>query len=668
MTEENRRRKKDSAKLVWDSKPKRAPNPRDIEFQTAEVVIPNPQEAQAKLPLFATPQAGLTSLTPDALGELPLAGQEIDKSQMNRLIWGDNLLAMQALLAQGYAGKIDLIYIDPPFLSSADYSFQLSVDGKNIDKEASILERLAYTDTWEGGIDSFLDMIYPRLQLMKRLLSDRGSIYIHIDYHISHHIRLMLDEIFSVNFFVNEIIWHYKTFQGQTRGYFARKHDNIFIYSKSKDFTYNQQFELDNLEDTIDSSRWEKWLNENNQIIASNMPTQDSRFVRYLNKFRKEKGREPYPDEVIYELKGQPIDSVWDIKGIDPKSIEKMYPTQKPNTLLERIIQASSNEGDLVADFFCGSGTTMRVAEKLDRRWIGCNLDKVGIQVSRNSLVNEQAQPFLLENIGNYQRHMIYLSGSKIGEMQRIILKLYSAEPRSDRADLGVRTDKEGNSELVYVGYPDRPTTAKKVIDLAKDAAVLDGIGYKKLVILAWDYDYNFTGEFESLKKRRNIKTDVQTLTIPPEIYNYLKKAKNEDDLEDLREKLIFHEKPYLKVSHTLTKMGDGQVINLNLERYVLMDFPIKAKTQKKRDATKAELRKIIKDNFAALIDYWAVDWDYDGITFKSMWQAMRGYGKRAETVITTATSPELPKGKRSICVRLVDIFGNDASAIFEVK
>ena len=133
-------------------------------------------------------------------------------------------------------------------------------------------------------------------------------------------------------------------------------------------------------------------------------------------------------------------------------------------------------------------------------------------------------------------------------------------------------------------------------------------------------------------------------------------------------EKLIFHEKPYLKVSHTLTKMGDGQVINLNLERYVLMDFPIKAKTQKKRDATKAELRKIIKDNFAALIDYWAVDWDYDGITFKSMWQAMRGYGKRAETVITTATSPELPKGKRSICVRLVDIFGNDASAIFEVK
>ena len=225
-----------------------------------------------------------------------------------------------------------------------------------------------------------------------------------------------------------------------------------------------------------------------------------------------------------------------------------------------------------------------------------------------------------------------------------------------------MRTDKEGHSELIYVGYPDRPTTAKKAIDLAKEAMVLDGTGYKNLVILAWDYDYNFTGEFESLKKRSNIKTEVQTLTIPPEIYNYLKKAKNEDELEDLKDKLIFHEKPYLKVSHTLTDMGTNQVINLSLDRYVLMAFPVKDEKQQ------AELRKIIKDNFAALIDYWAVDWDYDGITFKSMWQAIRGYGKRAETVITTATSPELPKGKRAIAVRLVDIFGNDASAVFEVK
>ena len=138
------RRHKDSAKLVWDTKPKRAPNPRDIEFQTAEIVIPNPQEAQGNLPLFAAPQAGLTSLFPGQMGELPLGGHEIDKTKMNRLIWGDNLLAMQALLAQGYAGKVDLIYIDPPFASSADYSFQLFIDEKKIDKDSNIIEKLAY--------------------------------------------------------------------------------------------------------------------------------------------------------------------------------------------------------------------------------------------------------------------------------------------------------------------------------------------------------------------------------------------------------------------------------------------------------------------------------------------------------------------------------------------
>lgn len=659
------RRKKDSAKLVWDTKPKRAPNPRDIEFQTAEIVIPNPQKAQGNLPLLAVPQSGLTSLFPGQMGELPLGGFDIDKTKMNRLIWGDNLLAMQALLAQGYAGKIDLIYIDPPFLSSADYSFQLSIEGKQVTKEASIIERLAYTDTWEGGIDSFLDMIYPRLQLMKRLLSETGSIYIHLDWHVVHYIKMMMDEIFGYESFCNEIIWHYKTFQGQVDRYFARKHDNILLYTKSKQFTYNQQFDSDNLEDTIDSKRWSKWFNTENQIIGSNMPIQDTRFIRYLNRFKKEKRRDPYPNEVVYELKGQPIDSVWDIKGLDPKSLEKVYPTQKPEEVLERIIKASSNEGDLVADFFCGSGTTLAIADRLNRRWIGCNLDKVGIQVSRNRLVNQQSQPFLLENIGNYQRHMIYLSGSKIGEMQRIILKLYGADPRSDRPDLGIRTQEGQEPELAYVGYPDRPVTAKKVIELAQDAQILDGTGYKTLTILAWDYDYNFTTELENRKKAEGdkLKTELKTLTIPPEIYNYLKKAKNEAELDGLRDKIIFHDKPYFKVSQPqIQDAGDGNItITISIDRYVLMDFPINDEKQK------TELRKAIKDNFAALIDYWAIDWDYDGITFKSMWQAIRGNGKRANTVITTASSPQLSAGKRTIAVRLVDVFGNDASATVQV-
>jgi adenine-specific DNA-methyltransferase len=691
---DERRRKKDSAKLVWDNKPKRAPNPRDIEFQTAEIVIPNPKEDQGSLdlPLFAVTQAGLTSLFPGLMGELPLAGMEIDKTQMNRLIWGDNLLAMQALLAQGYAGKIDLIYIDPPFLSSADYSFQLSIEGKEVTKEASIIERLAYTDTWESGIDSFLDMIYPRLQLMKRLLSDKGCLYVHLDAHIGHYVKLILDEIFGLENFRNEIIWKRSDAHGnigQGAKHYGPVHDTIFFYSKTENIIWNLQYtELD--QNYVEQfyrytdEKGRKYKLDN--LLGPGGATKGNPVYEFLGvtrawRYSKERMQELYeqgrviqtkPGTVpmykryLDESKGVPLQSMWnDISMIRGWSGEKLsYPTQKPEALLERIIQASSNEGDLVADFFCGSGTTMAVAERLGRRWIGCNLDKVGLQVSRNRMVNQQAKPFLLENIGNYQRHMIYLSGSKIGEMQRIILKLYEAAPRSDRTDLGIRI-AEDNAELVYVGYPDRPVTAKKVIELAQEAEILDGTGYKTLVILAWDYDYNFSTELESRKKalKNPLKVSIKPLTIPPEIYNYLKKAKNEDELDSLRDKIIFHEKPYLRISQPKVRdAGDRKVvISLEIERYVLMNFPIPEKQQ-------AELRKAIKDNFAALIDYWAIDWDYDGKTFKSMWQAIRGNGRRTSTVITNADSPELPAGKRAIAVRLVDVFGNDASAIVEVK
>ena len=632
MSDNVNRRKKDSAKLVWDTKPKRAPNPRDIEFQTAEIVIPNPKEAQGDLPLFA-----------NQTGVLPLNSSDIDRAKMNRLIWGDNLLAMQALLSQGYAGKIDLIYIDPPFLSSADYSFQLNIEGTEINKEPNVIERLAYTDTWEGGIDSFLDMIYPRLQLMKRLLSNTGSIYVHLDWHLSHYVKLLLDEVFGYDNFQNEIIWYYYNKMQGNINRFASNHDVIFWYSKGENHFFKKQVE--NRGETVKQIK-RIWDKETGKLVNA-------------------KGED---GKIIYiETDKKTIDDVWRISMLQPadKTQNLNYPTQKPEALLERIIKASSNEGDLVADFFCGSGTTMAVAEKLGRRWIGCNLDKVGIQVSRNRMVNQQAEPFLLENIGNYQRHMIYLSGSKIGEMQKIMLKLYGAEPRSDRTDIGIRTNENEITELVYVGYPDRPITAKKVIELAQEAEILDGTGYKNLIILAWDYDYNFNTELESRKKalKTSLKTDIKLLTIPPEIYNYLKKAKNESELDGLRNKITFHEKPYLKVSNPeVSDAGNGFVtITLSIERYILMDFPIPEKQQ-------AELRKAIKDNFAALIDYWAIDWDYDGKTFKSMQQAIRGNGKRVSTVVTTAQSPELPAGKRAIAVRLVDVFGNDASAIVEIK
>lgn len=592
----------------------------------------------------------------------------LDKSKWNRLIWGDNLLAMQALLANGYAGKIDLIYIDPPFTSNADYSLKVIVEGKQLEKEASIIERLAYTDTWEGGLDSYLDMMYPRFQLMKRLLSDRGNIYIHCDWRVSSYLRLLMDEVFGGDNFMCQIIWKRSSIRKAASKKWLSVDDVLLVAHKSDNFTFNVVY-------LPYSEEYKKRFNqkdENGYYYWIDIGTYSQERLEKL----KAEGRVRMPDNpnahprikhYLHEGKGVQPDNVWtDIVPINSQANEALgYPTQKPEALLERIIKASSNEGDLVADFFCGSGTTMAVAERLNRRWIGCNLDKVGIQVSRNRLVEQGAKPFLLENIGNYQRHMIYLSGSKINEMQKIILKLYGAEPRSDRPDLGVRAHEDKDSELVYVGYPDRPVTAKKIIELAQDAQILDGTGYKTLTVLAWDYDYNFSTELESRRKAQKEKLPVQinSLAIPPEIYNYLKKAKNEDELDGLRNKITFHEKPYLRVSQPeVTDAGDDKVvITIGIERYVLMNFPIPENQQ-------AELRKAIKDNFAALIDYWAIDWDYDGQTFKSTWQAIRGNGKQAKTVITTASSLELTAEKRTIAVRLVDVFGNDASATVEVK
>jgi len=617
-----KRRKKDSARLVWDSKPRRAPNPKDIEFQTAEIVIPNPHRDQARLPMFVQ----------------DLAKQEIDKSKMNRLIWGDNLLAMQALLAQGYEGKINLIYIDPPFWTGENYYADFTIEGEQITKEPSVIERLAYKDIWAGGIDSFLDMLYPRLQLMKRLLAENGSIYVHLDWHVVHYVKIMMDEIFgrggregsNVNpGFRNEIIWHYAT-GGAGKEEYAKKHDNILFYTKTGDYKFYP--------DRVKVPRTEK----------------------ALKRAKNPKGARISADDTLK----LPTD-VWDIPALNPMEKERVdFNTQKPVRLLERVIKASSDEGDLIADFFCGSGTTLVAAERLGRRWIGVDFSKVAIQVARNRLVNMDAKPFLVENIGNYQRHMIYLYGGRIYEMQRIVLKLYDAMPRKDYPDMGIRKAEDGVTELIWVSYPDRPVTAKKVEELAKLAERLDGRGYKRLVILGWDYEYNFDQLWETRKRAMpELKVRVIPKNIPPEVYDYLKKAKREGDVEPLRDKIFFHEKPYLKLMKPVIELqsSDKARVTVGIERYVLFDIPV----EKEKDRLK--ILDIAKNNFAALIDYWSVDWDYDGFTFKSTWQAFRGFGKKVKTV-PIKTTHELETGREyTTAIRVVDIFGNDATATVKV-
>src|SRR5437867_2503081 len=222
LTEIATGRKKDSSRLIWDTKPRRAPNPKDIEFQTAELVIPNPARDQAVLSSYALP----------ALGDL-------DRSKTNRLIWGDNLLAMQALLSSGYEGQINLIYIDPPFWTGENYYANVTIGGESITKSPSVIERLAYKDYWQGGIDSYLDMLYPRLHLMKRLLVDDGAIFIHTDWHIGHYVKIIADEVFGKENFRNEIVWR-RTSSHNDPNKFGNVHESILFYTKSENWCWTE--------------------------------------------------------------------------------------------------------------------------------------------------------------------------------------------------------------------------------------------------------------------------------------------------------------------------------------------------------------------------------------------------------------------------------------------
>jgi len=310
MESEVERRKRDSARLTWDTKPRRAVNPKDIEFQTAEIVIPNPTVESHTLTSFAN----------------EVGKYEIDKSKMNRLIWGDNLLAMQALLASGYEGKINLIYIDPPFWTGENYYSNMSIEGEEITKSPSVIERLAYKDIWEAGIDSYLDMLYPRLQLMKRLLAENGSIYVHIDYHVGHYVKVIMDEIFDKENFKTEIIWSNESSSGykSQANKWIRGHDIILYYTKSSKYTFNKEHTA------ID----ERAVKRYDKI--------DEKGLRYKIYYERDGSQR----RVYLNLeRGKSVSDVWtdmpSFQTINNTGEYLGYPTQKPEDIIKRIILES---------------------------------------------------------------------------------------------------------------------------------------------------------------------------------------------------------------------------------------------------------------------------------------------------------------------------------------
>lgn len=299
---------------------------------------------------------------------------------MNKIFWGDNLQVMSHLL-KDYRGKIDLIYIDPPFDSKADYKKKIKLKGKTIENDSSTFEEKQYGDIWTN--DEYLQFMYERLVLMRELLSDKGSIYLHCDWHKSHHLRMVMDEIFGMNFFRNEIVWCYDKWVAPSRD-FQKNHDIILKYSKTDDFTSNTIREIDEKRQiTLDRGYTTNLLaNGEKQLIVYKGQEEKPNIQKLMQSGK-------FVRVIIREPEGNPIKDWWQINILHPKALERLdYPTQKPENLIERIIMASSNPGDLVFDCFMGSGTTQAVAMKLGRRFIGADINLCAIQTTTKRLIN----------------------------------------------------------------------------------------------------------------------------------------------------------------------------------------------------------------------------------------------------------------------------------------
>lgn len=311
---------------------------------------------------------------------------------MNKIFWGDNLQVMSHLLKE-YRGKVDLIYIDPPFDSKADYKKKIDIRGiGKAESDSSSFEEKQYGDIWTN--DEYLQFMYERLTILRELLSEQGSIFLHCDWHKSHHLRCLLEEVFGSANFRNEIIWENQGAWVNSDSWFPRRHNSLLFFSKSSDYKFNVLND-DDISGGINYNRWYNYI-VNNRIYADNAPYHDSRFTTYVNRFEKNYGRKPQNKDIIVDFKGSVLGSVWYIKVVDPKSPENVsYPTQKPEALLERIIKALTNPGDLVFDCFMGSGTTQAVAMKLGRRFIGADINLGAIQTTTKRLLSiaEELKP-----------------------------------------------------------------------------------------------------------------------------------------------------------------------------------------------------------------------------------------------------------------------------------
>lgn len=647
--------------LVWDGKydadgKRVAPLRIALPFQTVETVNESAQQRQRMLDLFS-------------------AGR--DPEWRNRLIWGDKKYVLPSLLPD-FAGKVDLIYIDPPFATGADFSYQAEVGDEIFEKEASIIEQKAYRDTWGRGLESYLQWFYESTVLIHELLSEIGSLYVHLDYHVVHYAKAILDEVFGIDQFRSEIVWKRISAKNDaTQGAkgFAMNYDVILLYSKTDNFTWKQIYT--DLDETYKAQFYKYAEAETGRMYSLGDLTAPGRGtrghpeyeflgVRRYWRYSQEKmeqlynegrivqasvGAVPRIKRYLDESQGQPIQTLWtDISPVQGQALERVnYPTQKPEALLERIIQASSNENHLVLDCFCGSGTTAAVAEKLNRRWITCDLGRFAIHTARKRLLGiEGVRPFVVQNLGKYERQV--WQKAEFGERaeqivqryRRFILDLYHAEPVEGYVWLH---GKKGG-RMVHVGTVDAPITPADVTNIAADfrRAIGTGKNAPKVAgvdILGWDFALDMNETVRQIADAAGL--NVRFVRIPREVLE--SKAVEQGDIR-------FFELAALSADVSVSKRD---------VRVELTDFMIPP------DDVPEEVIKAVS-HWSEWIDYWAVDFNYRDDTFHNEWQSYRTRKDRS-LQLNVNNRYEQP-GTYIILVKVIDILGNDTTkgVVVEVK
>jgi len=627
--------------LIWEGKykdgKKATPIRISLPFQTIETVNESAQQRQKTLDFFAADPATVYI-----------------REWRNRLIWGDKKYVLPSLLPE-FAGKVSLIYIDPPFNVGADFSFTATIpDNPETDedesaqfvKEPNIIEQKAYRDTWGKGLDSYMQWFYETCLLLKELLTEDGSIYVHLDWHVGHYAKIVLDEVFGYENFRNNIVWCYKTRQF-SRKYWNRKHDDILFYSKSDKWIFNWESVMSPLsESTIKKYRLTDDDGRKYRLSGRGIKGSPIKSAKDVD----QKWEITNPELVVrdYLREGYPPEDWWIIDIVNQAAIERVdYATQKPEAILEKIIKASSNEGDIILDCFCGSGTTSATAEKLNRRWIACDLGRFAIHTTRKRLLGiENVKPFIVQNLGKYERQQWMLSEFDNPEdrihqekaYKHFIIELYHAKPLIGYS--WIHGSKAGR--MVHIGSVDAPVAVEDIKSTIKEFWQL--IGKEKsaqtngIDFLGWDFAFNINETAQQFAAENKI--DVTFKKIPREVLE--KKAVEQGDIK-------FYELASLSIN---TKV-ENKKLSVTLDNFIIPPDDVPQEIQGKIT------------HWSQWIDYWAVDWNYRDDTFHNEWQSYRT--KQNPKIDLTVGHIYDKTGKYTVLVKVIDILGNDTTKVLHI-